>query len=199
MKIYLALRAEGFTETENVKKLLYEISEKGSHHQLLTAGYFTANPDNERLEHEFSGKILEKHSSETDTMAVFLPYFMSDAKQTVSGSFSGLVNEDMDCSKRIPFAGERYFENTAQAEKFYTILDRMQEGMKGKVVEISPCISHGTRLSLKNTTLFTVWRALQAILTTTKKIDRVCEMLSGLDISDRRGRGTFRNGKPSHF
>ncbi len=129
MEIYLSLWAYGFYELKDAIAKFEEIVDHGTHHQLLTAGYFTANIDNRIYAHHMAKRVIAGHS-EQDILAVFLPHFMSDWSQTDSGTADNKGRENLL---------HRYFESREEAEKAYQRLKELLCGIKKKV-EFSPCI-----------------------------------------------------------
>ena len=66
MKIYIGLWSVGVYQVEEAIELVKRISKTGTHHQVLTAGYFCANLDNQMLAHELAAQVLAEHRDEQD-------------------------------------------------------------------------------------------------------------------------------------
>lgn len=185
MEIYMALWVEGMYEAENAKKIIEEISEKGTHHQLLTAGYFVVNLDNADLEHEFAKKIVRKHYAEQDIMAVFMPRFMPGAvykmceiRNQMTGNYSGDIPDNME---RKYCELDCYFDSREEAEEYYSVLRNICGEIKGKAKEFSPCIFPWYTAKLEKSEVILRMVYITSALRDSSKVDEICMMLTDIE------------------
>lgn len=171
MKIYIALWSNAFYEVRDAMDRVYKIADNGTHHQLLTSGYFIQNIDNENLNHELSKKIigimgesiLKKEDVEYDVLAVYMPYFMSDWSRC----------------KEI----DKYYKDSDEAEKYYNILMAVYNDMPKKELEFSPCIFPWNTAVLSKAYVIARLCITALYLDDNEKIDFTCGLIK--DTSNR--------------
>ncbi|MGN0691115.1 MAG: DUF5724 domain-containing protein, partial [Oscillospiraceae bacterium] len=181
MKIYIALWAKGFFEVRDMLDGIRMLSETGSHHQLLTAGYAALNLCDDELRHEIAKSVVSAHYSEQDVMAVYLPCFMPGVDRyinhvvygvPVSGGYS-CTDVKEDYTKRRYCDLSRYFDSNEEGERFYDILMSIFRGIKGKSAEYSPCIFPWNTAVLEKGELVMRLAFLASALHDNDKIDEV--------------------------
>lgn len=186
MKIYIALWAYGVYETNDTLTRIKQLSESGTHHQILTAGYAVNNFCSNHFRNKAAKYIFEKHT-EQDILAVYMPSFMPDP---VNNTFN-IINHG-DYSSKLSYTERAkchlydYFSDKAEAEKYYCILMNILKGLKGKAVEFSPCVFpwYAARLSKNDIAVRLMWIA--GALDDDEKIDEVLDYLS--DVESARSR-----------
>ena len=135
MEIYMALWGYGFYEITDAMLKIREIAEHGTHHQLLTAGYFLANFDNPFLAHQTAKQIILLHGSEPDIMAVTLPHLMSDWRSVAYRYGERKFDTEQDAVRQ-----RDYFTDEQEAEHFWQILSDLLAAMPKKEPVFSPCV-----------------------------------------------------------
>ncbi len=181
MKIYTALWAYGVFETKDAVAKIKQLSESGTHHQILAAGYAAQNLCECRFEHEVSKYIIEKHT-EQDILAMYIPIFMSGfMDNTVKISF----NSDSEMEITM-YDSLIYFSDKAEALKYYNILKNIYSGVKGKYVEFSPCVFswHSARLTKEALAERIIW--LAKALDDEEKTDEALDYIGDVDGLRRR-------------
>lgn len=171
MELYLALWAYGFYELQDAMDRFSEIVKNGSHHRLLTAGYFVANLDNAPFAHRAAGQVIEKYS-EQDLLAVFLPYFMA------GWSGNGIVRGDTP-SDMIRL--EKYYDDRAQAERFYIRLWDIYNAIPKKSVLFSPCIFPWHSAELTKSDVIVRLCLTAFMLGDNEKMDACCVLIRDCD------------------
>lgn len=189
MKIYLALWAECFYEADNAKKLIGEISENGTHHQLLAAGYLIPNLQDNTFMWEISKDVLKKHYTQNDITAVYMPGFMPDHSSRIreindKNGFNRYGGSFPKNVKRIPYDGDG-FENKKEAEEYYGILQNIKSNIKGKAEEISPCIFPWHSVKLNKSDVVEKMACIASCLEDEDKIDEICGIMSEIDPDHR--------------
>ncbi len=160
MKIYIGLWSIAVYDTSEAIDVVKEISRKGTHHQVLTMGYFCANLDNSEFAHDLAKTIIAEHMNEQDILAVYMNYFMR------SGSDSN-------------------FADKAEAEKYYDILIEIYKGISGKSVDFSPCIFPWYSASLSKTVVIEKLCNIARLLGNSEMIDSLCGLLKECESSNR--------------
>ncbi len=175
MEIYLSLWAYGFYEVKDAIVKFEEIVDHGTHHQLLTAGYFAANVDSPSYAHGIAKRMLAGHS-ELDIIAVFLPYFMDD--WFLAESF---MADEKAREEKLQY----YFESRDEAEWFYQRLKELSGAVKKKTV-FSPCIFPWYSVELERSALIGRMSVIACILHDNNRIDECVSMLKDCDSTTRR-------------
>lgn len=175
MKIYIGLWSVGVYNVEEAIELVKKISKTGTHHQILTAGYFCANLDNQTLAHELAAQVIAEHRDEQDILAVYLNYFMPSLTYGWNRIEEELENDAEN------------FADKKEAEKYYELMMYLYENIKGKSVDFSPCIFPWYSASLKKTVVVEKLCRIAAFLCDSKKIDQVSNLLKDCE-SDNRAR-----------
>lgn len=164
MEIYLALWAYGCYELKDAMEKFSELVDHGSHHQILTAGYFAANLDNWEYGHQVAKKVIQKHQ-ELDILAVFFPYFMSGWNNHYEKDTGRLILK------------KDFFENKAEAEQFYVRLWEIYNSIPKKSVSFSPCIFPWYSAELEKADVIKDLCLIACILEDNDKIDKCCVLL----------------------
>lgn len=184
MKIYIALWAYGFHEVKDAMECVYNIAENGTHHQLLTAGYFLRNIDNTEFSHSLAKKIISTRCTESgegqwefDILAVCLTYFMSDWRK-----FGNYI---------------KHYESREEAQEFYGIFLEMYKAIPKKSLDFSPCIFPWHEASLKKSDIIIRLCLTAEYLGDNDKKDFACSLIKDVDTGARSGLLSFMLDKPS--
>lgn len=172
MEIHIALWAYGFFEVEDAAQKVKELSEKGTEHQILTAGYFVNNLGNWPLAHEAAKKVIMS-SSEPKVLAVYMPYFVNEWS-----SGYGSYNDFAD-SKNYD-----YFKDGKETLKYF---NRMKEiyDTTPKSLEFSPCIFPWYSASLTKASVAYKLCRIGYMTGDNDIIDSICPIIKDCDGSGR--------------
>lgn len=174
MKIYIALWAYGFYEAKDAICQVLTISKEGTKHQILTAGYFVANLDNDEFAHNLAKGVMKEHKEDMEVLAVFLPYFMKD--------WYLLWTRAEDGTKYLQ---NYYYQDEEQAEAYYVLLWDMYQSVPKKSLEFSPCIFPWYSAVLKKSDVVVRLCVTAFILQDSEKIDTTCALIKDCDADDR--------------
>ncbi|MDE7294200.1 MAG: hypothetical protein K2N72_07230, partial [Oscillospiraceae bacterium] len=191
MKIYMALWAECFYEADNARKIIGEIAEKGTHHQLLAAGYLIPNLQDGTFMCDVSKEVLKKHYMEKDIAAVYMYGFMLNCSSNTDNvnsknGFARYGGSFPKSAKRLPYEGGE-FKDKKEAEEYYGILKKIKDNIKGKEIEFSPCIFPWHSVRLAKTSVAEKMACIASYLEDDGKIDEICGILNEIDPGGRNG------------
>ena len=174
MKIYIALWSYGLYEAKDAIERCFTISKEGTKHQILTAGYFVENLNNEEFSHSLAKEIIAEHKGDWEILAVYLPYFM---KWWYNNWFRA-----EDGTKHLQ---NLYYKDKEEMEQYYDILLEMYQKCPKKKLEFSPCIFpwHSAVFTISNVAVRLCITAF--LLQDMEKIDAACTLIKECDASDR--------------
>ena len=179
-EIYMALWGYGFYEISDAAEKINEIAAHGSHHQLLTAGYFLANINNAKYTHQIAKQIILTHSTEQDIMAVTLPHLMSDWHSAVYRY--GIQKYS---SEKEALRSKQYFTGDQEAKQFWQILAGLLDALPKKDPVFSPCVFPWFSAELSRKTILSRMALIAGILDDPDDIDTVVSMLPQFDATQR--------------
>ncbi len=174
MKIYIGLWSIGVYNADEAAERVVKLSKEGTHHQILTAGYFCANLDNQRLSHYLAKTVICEHKDEQDIVAVYMMYFMNRYRSVRmeqlknATSYSGLV-----------------YDTLGEMEKSFETMRYIYDRIEGKSVEFSPCIFPWYSASLNKSRVIENMCYLAFYLQDTEKKDFLCGLLKECDADHR--------------
>ncbi|MDE6592357.1 MAG: DUF4132 domain-containing protein [Oscillospiraceae bacterium] len=191
MKIYMALWAECFFEADNAKSIIGKIMEKGTHHQLLAAGYLIPNLQDGIFMCDVSKEVLKRHYMEKDIAAVYMYGFMLNCSSNTDNvnsknGFARYVGSFPKSAKRLPYEGGE-FKDKKEAEEYYGILKKIKDNIKGKSIEIFPCIFPWYSVKLDKSSVAEKMACIASYLEDDGKIDEICGILNEIDPGGRNG------------
>ena len=175
MAIHIALWSEAYENAQKGFVLLDRIIQGGTHHQVLTAGYFVANLENTLLRHSAARNVLSTWRDHSDILAVYLPSFIPFARQTAYN----MVHFKVDDTK------EHYFTDPDQAREFCDWLLEVFGSMKKKELPFSPCIFPWFSASLKKSDLVEKAMIIAFSLRDQVRIDRLCAYIPDCEAGGR--------------
>lgn len=175
MQIYIALWSHGFDSIRNAMDALQQISTNGTHHQVLTAGYFVANLNNRLLQQTFSRTILTHHRERNDILAVYIPQFLFDHRMIARNLINDLPTPD------DPF----YFTGDDEAREFCDWLLSVHGSLRKKELVFDPCIFPWNKAVLKKSDLVEKAMVIAVRLQDQERIDRLCSMIGECDAFGR--------------
>ncbi len=184
MKIYIALWAYGFHEAFYMLHLIKEYALHGSRHQILVAGYITAQLDNVMFSNIAAMAVVEEHKNDNEILAVYMKSFMCNCKYDIlrvlgRANFAGIGN--FDGSARVYAPLEPYFKSREEAEKMYGILLEIYNGISKKSVDFSPCIFPWNSESLSRSDVVIRLAYIASTLQDNDKIDFVASLIPQID------------------
>ncbi len=175
MAIHIALWSGAFVNIQSGYAVLDRIIESGTHHQVLTAGYFVANLENELIRQVAARNVLKSRRDHYDLLAVYLPSLLPGTVYMASKLCS---------DKEIP-NGEYYFQSKEQAAEFCDWLMEVHGSMKKKSVEFAPCIFLWFAASLKKSDLIEKAMVIAAMIGDERRMDRLCAYIPDCDPDHR--------------
>lgn len=137
MAIFMALWGYGFYEVQDACKQIRMISESGTHHQLLSAGYFLNNIEMKTFAHQIAKTVIASHHTEPDIMAVMLPHFMSDWSSAVPGRYHRRFKS---YAAAPDWSAPAYYKDNREAAQYYDLLQELLKAVPKKELVFSPCI-----------------------------------------------------------
>ncbi len=175
MEIHTALWSYGFDDINQAIDKIYQIAERGSHHQLLTAGYFALNIDIPHLLHKVAKKVISLHRNEEDVLAVWLPCFLPTRHFYLSRMRSS----------NKPVKWPLWFDSKSEINEHYQAIKSLYDSFSGKVKSFSPCIFPWFEANIAKSDLAELLCLLAIFSGNTEKMDEVCPLLKECD-SDHR-------------
>lgn len=182
MAIYMALWGYGFYSVEDAAAQIRQIAANGTHHQLLTAGYFLGNLDQPAFAHRVAKHIVCAHSDQYDIMAVTLPHLMSNWQNGIASRQNGYRQFT---AKAPDWSGLSYFDNDAEANQLYQILETLLDAVPKKEIAFSPCIFPWFSAALTRSQIVRCMAVTASVLGDREKIDAVVPLLSQVDTASR--------------
>ena len=175
MGIHIALWSHAFDSVQQGYAVLDRLIERGTHHQVLTAGYFAANLETPLLRQTAARNVLKSRREHDDILAVYLPSLIP---------FANSVANSMGNNQRDPSL-DLYFESTEQAKEFCDWLMEVHAGMKKKALEFSPCIFPWYSAALRKSDLVEKAMVIAALCEDQERKDRLCDHLPDCDAYGR--------------
>lgn len=172
MKIYVALWAIAVFDVNKAIEKVKELSKLGTHHQILTSGYFCINLDDYMLSHDLSKGVLINHKDEYDILAIYMNYFIGDWRQCARNDYQKLTLE-------------KYFKDKDEAEKNYKFLMDLYNNIPKKSIDFSPIVFPWYSASLTRTSIIARLCLIAKMLKSNEKIDEACELISECDTDIR--------------
>lgn len=171
MAIHIALWSYAFDNVQRGYEVLDRIIAGGSHHQVLTVGYFVANLESPLLKQVASRNVLSAWREQEDILAVYLPNLIPYA----NGAANTLSHDKQIENQAL------YFQSRDQAAEFCDWLMTVHGGMKKKEITFSPCIFPWFSASLKKSDLVEKAMVIAAMLKDQERMDRLCAHICDCD------------------
>ena len=140
MAIYLALWAYGFYSVEDAIQKITLLAETGTHHQVLTAGYFLANIDNAAFGHQVAKIIIKRHSKDYDIMAVTLPHLCKNWKDSLPKKTGRFDLKDESTLRKPDWDYLHFFDSAEETAEYHAIMQELMQAVPKKELVFSPCI-----------------------------------------------------------
>ncbi len=175
MAIHIALWSYAFGCVRHAYEALDRIIEQGTHHQVLTAGYFVTNLESSLIKHVAARNVLQCRREHNDILAVYLPSFVPHPNYTADSLIKGNEEEIL----------KHYFDSAEQAGEFCDWLLELSRTMTKKMLEFSPCIFPWYAARLKKSDLVEKAMVIATIIADQERIDRLCPHIPDCDAFDR--------------
>lgn len=175
MAIHIALWSYAFESVQNGYQILDRIIDEGTHHQVLTVGYFVANLENTVLRQVASRNVLKSRREHYDILAVYLPSLIPHPNYTANSITVGKEDSNL----------KLYFESPEQAKEFCDWLLEVHGSMKKKELEFNPCIFPWYAASIKKSDLVEKAMVIAAMVDDQERIERLCAYISDCDAMGR--------------
>ena len=175
MAIHIALWAYACESIQKGFQMLDRINREGTHHQLLTAGYFVGTLGSDILRHAVARSVLKDHRERNDIIAVYLSQFLQFSRNIASK----LAHTDSYPDIKY------YFDSREEALEFSDWLFERFLSMQGKELEFNPCIFPWHMVSLKKSELIEKSMILAVSMKDAERIDRLCPYIADCDPNSR--------------
>ena len=175
MKIYIALWSYGLDDIDDAVQKIVDIADSGSIHQLLVAGYFTANLDLPYISNQIAKIVLKQHYDKDEVLAVWLPCFMP----TRASALWNAVRYDKDIEYKT------WFESKAEIHEHYLLIKKLFSAFSGKTKTFSPCVFPWYEATIKKSDFAEILCTLAALSGDNEKIDEACDLIKECN-SDQR-------------
>ena len=175
MKIYIALWSYGLDDIDDAVQKIVDIADNGSIHQLLVAGYFSANLDLPYISNQIAKIVLKKHYDKDEVLAVWLPCFMP----TRTSALWNAVRYDKDIEYKT------WFDSKAEIHEHYLLIKKLFAAFSGKTKTFSPCVSPWYEATIKKSDFAEILCTLAALSGDNEKIDEACDLIKECN-SDQR-------------
>lgn len=172
MEIHIALWAYGFFEVNDAVQKVKELSEKGTEHQILTAGYFVNNLNDWALAHETAKKVI-MDNSEPKILAVYMPYFMNEWRNGYGGYYNNTDIKNYD-----------YFKDGGETLKYFNRIKEIYDTAR-KSIDFSPCIFPWYSVSLTKASIAYRLCRIGYMTGDSGIIDSICPIIKECDGSGR--------------
>ncbi len=166
MELYIALWSYAFENVEDAFAIIRRLSQNGTHHQVLTAGYFAAQLDKASLAHRTALEVVTAHSAEPDVLALWLPLV--------------LPNRGWLCiahDGKQPARWQDYFASADDAYDLAALMERLLRDFTGKTKTFSPCVFPWYEAKIAKADFAEVYCTVAAILKTAALVDNACLLL----------------------
>ena len=171
MAIHIALWSATFDNIQKGFGMLDRLIEQGTHHQVLTAGYFVATLDNEILRQRVARKALKTHRDRYDILAAYLPSFLP---------YPRIMAHRMSQAQAYPEV-KHYFDDNEEAKEFSDWLFEMFQSMQKKELVFDPCIFPWYCARLKKSELIEKSMILAAAMMDQERIDKLCPYIGACE------------------
>ncbi len=174
MKIYIGLWSMAVYDADEATEQVVKLSKEGTRHQILTAGYFCANLDNQRLAHYLAKHVINTHKDEQEILAVYMPHFMN--------RYRNVGKEQMRNASSL---ANLLYDTEAEMEQNFETMRYIYDRIEGKTVEFSPCIFPWYSASLSKSRVIENMCYLAFYLQDTRKKDFLCGLLKECEAGSR--------------
>jgi len=176
MKIHVALWSYGFDDIGKAVEKIARISEAGSAHQLLVAGYFASKMDLPHVANKIAKDVLKHHYDKDDVLAVWIPSFMP-------GKTSALWDA---VRYERPFEHSTWFCGKEEIEEYYILAKKLYGGFTGKTKTFSPCVFPWHEASISKSSFAEILCTLAVLTGDNGKMDEACAFIKDCESGQRQ-------------
>jgi len=180
MGIHIALWAYGVYNVENAVRIAIELAQKGSHHQILTSGYFINVLNDPTLKFRFAKYVLALHGEENDILALFIDGFAGGLWRVAHFRYGEAPKANTPAQEKKPVLTD-FFKDADELNAYHSLFVRIYQSMKKKKLEFSPCIFPWYAVTLKKSDLANVICMLSRLTENQANIDYACTLLPETD------------------
>lgn len=175
MAIHIALWSHALDSVQQSYEFLNEIIDGGTHHQVLTAGYFVNNLENLLLRQIAARKVLQSRREHYDILAVYLPSLIP---------WPDTIARNLGIGQHDPQL-VHYFESDEQAKEFCDWLMEVHGSLKKKELTFDPCIFPWYAVVLSKSDLVKKAMVIAAMVGDQERKDRLCAHIPDCDVYGR--------------
>lgn len=172
LQIYIALWSFGFHDISKASSYVTKLSLAGSHHQILTAGFFIMNLNSVIDAHKLAKQVISEYLEEYDVLAIFLPHFLSTWREALREEGTSIKLE-------------KYFESKEEAETYYDLMWSLYKASPKKKIEFSPCVFPWCSVTYTRSQAVTCICVIARLLKDMRKMDEACQIIKDGDVSER--------------
>lgn len=176
MAIHIALWSDAFEDVQTGYQTLDKIIDQGTHHQVLTAGYFVSNLESPLLRQIAARNVLTSRRDHYDILAVYLPSLIPYANYSATNITNGTEDPNL----------KNYFESKEQALEMCDWLMEIHSSMKGKELVCDPCIFPWYAASVRKSDLMEKAMVIAAMMQDQERIEKLCGRLTDCASDDRQ-------------
>ena len=167
MQIHISLWSTAFHSVEKAAMVLETVCKEGTHHQVLSAGYYVANLDDVLLQHSAAKVVLSRFPEQWDILAVYLSSFLR---------FHNIVSYHN--AHNVPKKEQQfYFATEREGAEYCDWLIDLYGQMKKKELVFEPCIFPWHKVVLTRSELLEKAMTIAFITKDQGRIERLCPML----------------------
>ena len=175
MAIHIALWSHALDSVQQSYEVLNEIIDGGTHHQVLTAGYFVNNLENLLLRQIAARKVLQSRREHYDILAVYLPSLIP---------WPDTIARNLGIGQHDPQL-VHYFESDEQAKEFCDWLMEVHGSLKKKELTFDPCIFPWYAAVLSKSDLVKKAMVIASMVGDQERKDRLCAHIPDCDVYGR--------------
>ena len=167
MSIYIALWSYAFDDVNIAIDKIAGIVENGSHHQLLVAGYFTANMDLPYASNKIAKRVLRLQHDKDDILAVWLPCFLPNRLLELRNSVNNRPSLQYD----------PWFDGKDEICEYNEIFQSIYSSFSGNRKTFSPCVFPWLEVKIEKSDLAEILCILALLSKENDKLDRACSLI----------------------
>ncbi len=167
MKIYIALWSYGVDDIAKAMAKISLLTDVGSHHQLLVAGYFVSNLEQHVTSTRMAKKVLSLHHDREDVLAVWLPCFLPTRTSIIWDS----VRQNQ------PVKYRPWFDSKSELREYVQLFKERYRHLSGKSKTFSPIIFPWYEATLAKSDFAELICTLSVLSEEEELLDEACAMI----------------------
>lgn len=186
LEIYSALWATGAYDMAECEKLMQDIAQNGTVHQVMTMGIYIRNcvrNDNfsEKLANNIAKAVYSKYWDNLDVICVFSESYLNDISRYVYSVYNSIYNSKNNQENTISY--DAYFDSREELVEQYNLLTKIYNNFEGKQHTVSPCVFPWNSDSISRGDVIYNMAVLAYMIDDEEKIDFVLNLLSEIPYS----------------